>query len=139
MKFPKVKLFPFLAIAILAGSCPGFGAWLHNSSTRTANVSFAEEARFNNGTVLPAGDYRMEVQSDTQQPSVKFFKVYNGVEADQTEVANKAAASIEATVVTEPRKNATTEVLSDSHGDVQVVKSISPAGWNEQLVFKKIS
>ncbi len=96
---------------------------------------FAQQAKFKNGEVLPAGEYRMEVSKDSQTPEVKFYKIYTGTYESQIEVGDKAVASVKATVVTEPTKNQKTEVLSESHGNIQVVKSILPAGWNERLVF----
>jgi tetraacyldisaccharide-1-P 4'-kinase len=96
---------------------------------------FAQQAKFKNGEVLPAGEYRMEVSKNSQTPEVKFYKIYTGTYESQIEVGDKAVASVKATVVTEPTKNQKTEVLSESHGNIQVVKSILPAGWNERLVF----
>jgi len=79
--------------------------------------------KFNNGTTLPAGTYRMEVPENPTTPAVAF--VQDG----------KVVATVEAKVVTEQKKNNATEVDSVTQGDAQVVRAIRPGGWTEEIDF----
>jgi hypothetical protein len=135
MKHGVSKMILSAALAAGVCACVGFAGSHHDSSMRKTRVIFSQTMKFANGVELPAGEYRMEVPANSQTPNVQFFKIYTGVYNTQTEVEGKAAASVNATVVSEPTKNARTEVVGDTQGDVQVVKSIQPKGWNEQLVF----
>jgi hypothetical protein len=124
MKLLSKRVFAVLGAAILATACLGFGSWgFHKSSDRGANVTFASMAKFNDGDVLPAGTYRMQVPDNSQTPKVEFYK--NG----------KLMASANAKVISETKKNDHTEVDSVTRGNAQLVKSILPHGWNEKLVF----
>jgi hypothetical protein len=65
----------------------------------------------------------MEVPGDSQTPTVTFSR------------DGKVMATVEAKVVTEPKKNEGTEVDSVTEGDAQVVLAIRPGGWDEALIF----
>jgi len=118
------KSFIGFVATILATTCLGFAAGgSHKSSERTTEVTFISAAKFNNGTTLPAGTYRMEVAKNSQTPSVTFTQ------------DRKVMATIEAKVVTQPKKNEATEVDAVTQGDTEAVKAIRPAGWDEALVF----
>lgn len=140
MKMLGRRSFAGLVAALLATACLGFASWgFHKSSGRGTNVTFPTMAKFNNGATLPAGTYWMEVPKNSQTPEVKFYKedVQNveGGGTDTTEVGGKVTATIKAEVVTQPRKNAATEIDSVARGDAQLVKAIRPKGWNESLTF----
>ncbi len=136
MKTPGRKLFVSLAVAFLASTCLAFGSWFHTSSSiRRTDVNFAFNTKLKNGDVLPAGEYQMIVANNSPTPNVKFYKVYTDPYTSSTQVGNKVVATVKAKVVTEDRKNPTTEVVTDQHGNAQMVKSIRPAGWDEKLVF----
>jgi len=118
------RVFTGLAAAILATACLGFGSWgFHKSSDRGTNITFASMTKFNNGTTLPAGTYRMEVPDNSPTPKVEFYK--NG----------KLVATASAKVVSETKKNSHTEVDSVTQGNAQLVRTIRPSGWNERLEF----
>jgi tetraacyldisaccharide-1-P 4'-kinase len=118
------KSFAGFAAAILAATCLGFAAGgSHKSSERISVVTFGSTTKLNNGNMLPAGTYRMEVPENSQTPAVTFSK------------DGKVMTTIEAKVVTEQKKNDETEIDSVAQGDAQVLTAIRPAGWAEELVF----
>lgn len=118
------KSFVGFGVAILATTCLGFAAGgSHTSKERATSVTFSNTAKFNNGTTLPAGTYRMEVSENSQTPAVTFLK------------DGKVMATTEAKVVTEQKKNDETEIDSVTQGDTNVVTAIRPAGWDEELTF----
>jgi len=109
---------------ILVTACFGFAAGgSHKSQERKTDVTFSTTTKFNNGTTLPAGTYRMEVPDNSPTPAVTFAQ------------DGKVVATVEAKVVTEQKKNDATEVDSINQGDTQVVRAIRPGGWTEELVF----
>ncbi len=112
-----------LAAAILGTTCLAFGAWGHKSSDRTADITFSSTTKFTNGETLPAGTYDMRVPKDTTSPKVTFSQ------------DGKVVATVNAQVVTQPKKNDTTEVDSTTDGNAQKVTAIRPNGWEEELVF----
>ena len=118
------KSFAGFVVAILATTCLGFAAGgSHKSSERISVVTFGSTTKLNNGNMLPAGTYRMEVPENSQTPAVTFSK------------DGKVMTTIEAKVVTEQKKNDETEIDSVAQGDAQVLTAIRPAGWAEELVF----
>jgi len=109
---------------ILVAACFGFAAGgSHKSQGRKADVTFSSIIKFNNGTTLPAGTYRMEVSENSPTPAVTFAQ------------DGKVVATIEAKVVSEQKKNDVTEIDTVNQGDVQLVKSIRPGGWTEEIDF----
>jgi hypothetical protein len=117
-------LFVGSLATILVAACFGFAAGgSHKSQERKVEVTFSTMTKFNNGTTLPAGTYRMEIPENSQTPAVTFSQ--NG----------KVVATVEAKVVTEQRKNDATEVDTVSQGDAQLVRSIRPGGWTEEIDF----
>jgi len=118
------KTFAGLVAAILATTCLGLAAGgSHKSSARATDVTFSSAMKFNNGTTLPAGTYRMEVSENSQTPTITFSQNH------------KVMATTQAKVVTEQKKNDATEVDGVNQGDAQAVTAIRPAGWDEELVF----
>ena len=118
------RSFAGLAVAVLATTCVGFAAGDHHKSKeRGVDVTFSTTAKFNNGNTLPPGTYRMEVADNSQTPAVTFLQ------------QGKVVATTQAKVVTEQKKNDGTEVDSVTQGDTEVVTSIRPAGWDEELTF----
>lgn len=112
-----------LAGSVLAGLVAvgfGFAAAVKNHNT---DITFYNTMKFQNGAVLPAGTYRMQVPENTQTPDVRFSQ--NG----------KVEARVPAQVRSEQNKNANTQVASVTDGNSQLVKSISPSGWRETLNF----
>jgi len=113
-----------LAAAMLATAGLGFGSWgFHKSSERATDVTFLNKAKFDNGNTLPAGTYQMEVPENSPTPEVTFKK------------DGKVMATVRAKVVTQPKKNAYTEIDAAASGDAQLVTAIRPAGWDESLIF----
>jgi hypothetical protein len=140
MKMLGRKSFVGLVAAIVATACLGFASWgFHKSSERGTEVTFPTMTKFNNGAKLPAGTYWMEVPKNSQTPEVKFYKenVQTAEEgaANTTVVGGKVMATIKAEIVTQQKKNATTEIDSVARGDAQIVKAIRPAGWDLEVVF----
>lgn len=126
MQILNKKSFAGLVAAGLTIACVGFASWgSHKSSERKTNVTFISTAKFNNGDTLPAGTYQMEVAENSPAPTVTFTNPGNG----------KVVATEKAKVVSEQKKNADTEVVSDTQGNVELVKTIRPAGWEEALDF----
>ena len=124
MQLRGKKLFVMLGVAALSVTCLGFGSrGTHKSSERATNVTFINTTKFQNGTTLPAGTYRMEVPESTQAPTVTFYK------------DGKAMATVNAKVVDQQKKNDNTEVDSVTKGNVQELTAIRPSGWHERLVF----
>jgi hypothetical protein len=125
MKYLWRKPFVGLLIAFFVGTCSGYAHFwgIHKSNTRITNVTFANEVRFNNGSTLPAGTYKMEVPDGSQSPMVSFSK------------EGKVMATSKAKLVNENKKNPYTEVDSTTRGQVQVVNAIRPGGWDEVLRF----
>jgi hypothetical protein len=118
------KSFAGLATAILTMACCGFASWgFHKSSDHATQVTFTSMAKFNNGDTIPAGTYRMEVAENSQSPKVTFSK------------DGKVIATEGAKLVGEQKKNDDTEIDSVTRGDTQLVTTIRPAGWNQELVF----
>lgn len=129
------KSFSGLVIAVIATACLGFASSGFHKLSRT-DVNFTAPAKFENGNVLPAGSYRMVVSGNPQTPQVKFYKEYVGIDGmGEAGLTAKPSLTLEAKGLSEPRKNETTEVDSVIRGDVQVIKSIRPAGLHEELVF----
>jgi tetraacyldisaccharide-1-P 4'-kinase len=113
-----------LVAAILAVTCLGFAAGTsHKSAERRTDVTFINMMKFANGDTLPAGTYRMEVPENSHTPNVMFYK------------DGKVMATTKAKVVTQQEKNQETKVESVTRANAQLLTSISPAGWNESLVF----
>ncbi len=124
MQLQAKRLLVTLGVAVLSVTCLGFGAGsAHRSSQRATNVTFTNTTKFQNGTTLSAGTYRMEVPESTQSPQVTFYK------------DGKAMATVNAKVVDEQKKNDNTEIDSVTKGDVQQLTAIRPNGWHERLVF----
>lgn len=124
MKMQGRRLFVGSLATILVTACIGFAAGgSHKSQERKVDVTFSTMTKFNNGTTLPAGTYRMEVPESSQTPAVTFSQ------------DGKVVATVEAKVVNQQKKNDATEVDTVNQGDAQVVKSIRPAGWEEALIF----
>ena len=118
------KSFVGFVVAILATTCLGFAAGgSHKSKERAISVTFSKTAKFNNGTTLPAGTYRMAVSENSPTPAVTFSQ------------HGKLMATTEAKVVTEQKKNEETEIDAVIQGDTEVVTAIRPAGWDEELTF----
>jgi hypothetical protein len=117
-------LFVGALATILVTACFGFAAGgSHKAQGRKADVTFSTITKFKNGTMLPAGTYRMEIPENSQTPAVTFSQ--NG----------KVVATVEGKVVTEQRKNDATAVDTVSQGDGQLVRSIRPGGWTEEIDF----
>jgi hypothetical protein len=125
MKYLWRKPFVGLLIAFFVGTCSGYARFWdsHKSNTRSASITFANEVRFNNGTTLPAGTYKMEVPEGSQSPVVSFSK------------DGKVMATAKAKLISENKKNPYTEVDSSARGKVQQVNTIRPGGWEEVLRF----
>lgn len=119
----KRRGFGLLAGSVLAGVVAaglGFAAPMKDHHT---NITFYTTMKFQNGVVLPAGTYRMQVPEDTRTPSVTFLQ--NG----------KVKARVPAQAFSGQNKNENTQVASVASGNAELVKSISPAGWTETLSF----
>ena len=70
MKMQGRRLFVGALATILVTACLGFAAGgSHKSQERKADVTFSTMTKFNNGTTLPAGTYRMEVPENSQTPA----------------------------------------------------------------------
>lgn len=124
------RIFTTLAAGILATACLGFGSWgMHRS--RSANITLASTTTLNNGATLPAGTYRMRVAENAQTPTVMFYKENSTTGYSAT----KPAASTTAQVVSEAQKNQRTVIDSVARGNAQLLRSISPRGWHEELQF----
>jgi hypothetical protein len=109
---------------ILVTACFGFAAGgSHKSQERKVDVTFSTTTKFNNGTSLPAGTYQMEVPENSPTPAVTFAQ------------DGKVVATVEAKVVSEPKKNDNTEVDTVNQGDAHVVRAIRPGGWTEEIDF----
>ena len=121
MKKHVLGLFAGSVAACLMGTCLGFAS--SSMKDHKTNVNFYTTAKFQNGDVLPAGTYQMQVPENTQTPEVT-FSTYG-----------KVVATVPARVVSEANKNPETQVISDTTGSAQLVKSIEPSGWRETLIF----
>jgi len=99
--------------------------WSHKSNTKTVGIDIASPMELPNGKFLQPGSYKLEVPVNDSSPEVIFYR--NG-----KEVARDAAK-----VVSQPRKNPDTQLSSTQHGNSQVIDSISPAGWQSQLVLSR--
>jgi hypothetical protein len=135
MKTLGMRFITGLVVAILASATVGFAKSNHNGSSRKVNVTFSSRTEFQSGGTLAAGDYVMEIAKDSPTPEVRFYKLHANGYVNERSVSTKAAATVPAKLVTEQQEASATEVVADTRGDVQVVKSIQPAGWNERLVF----
>ncbi len=129
MRSQFVKTFVGLAAAIMIAATWSYAGWWgsHRSADRSTNVSLASAEKLANGSVLPAGTYRMEVPENATMPEVMFYK------------DGKLVAQTKAKVVTETRKNSYTEVDSTKKGSQYVITEIRPGGWTENLLFTKVS
>ena len=114
------KPFIGLLLALLVGTCLGYA---RKSSSRSTNVTFTTQAKFKNGTTLPAGTYKMEVPEGSETPVVLFSK------------DGRVMATTKAKLINEEKKNPYTEVRSTIQGHSQMVNEIDPSGWNEVLRF----
>lgn len=124
MQLQAKRLFVTLGVAVLSVTGLGFGSWgSHKLSERTTDVTFTNTTKFQNGTTLAAGTYRMEVPESSQSPKVTFYK------------DGKAMATVDAKVVDEQKKNDNTEIDSVTKGEVQQLTAIRPSGWHERLDF----
>ena len=135
MRVRFVRLISYLAVAMIAGTCLGFGSWFHDSSMRQTTVILGQTCQLKNGDVLPAGRYEMEFPKNAKNPSVEFFKVYTTSDGAVSNVASNAAASSPAKLVMTNNKNAHTEVISAARGNSQMIQAILPAGTHDRLVF----
>ncbi|HTS71745.1 MAG TPA: hypothetical protein VMO17_22440 [Terriglobia bacterium] len=115
-----------LAAAVFATACLGFGSWgIHKSSDRRTDVTFLKKTKFDNGSVLAAGTYDMEVPENSQTPEVMFKK------------DGKVMATVPAKMIAQSKKNDYTEIDAVTNGDTQMVTAIRPGGWEESLMFRK--
>lgn len=122
------KSFVEFVVAILATTCLGFAVGgSHKSSERGTNITFIKMTKFNNGSTLPAGTYRMEIPENSQTPAVTFLQ------------DGKVMATVEAKVVAQQKKYEDTEVESVARGGANLVTEIRPAGWDKELVFGSAS
>src|SRR5579863_9711351 len=120
------KILFVTSVATLLVTAPGAfarGGSMHKSSDRATNVTFATTVKLRNGATLPAGTYRMEVPENTQTPTVTFSQ------------DSKVVATSPVSVVTETKKNPTTEIDTTKNGDAENVTLIRPSGWKEALQF----
>lgn len=99
----------------------------HKSSVKSANITLASRMTLDNGTVLNAGSYHIEVPQNSKAPEVSFYR--NG----------QVVAKVPAKVVAENQKNTQTEIDSNTRGNKDVITEIRPNGWSEKLVFTKTS
>jgi len=140
MKMQGRRLFVELTVAIFVTACLGFAtSETHKPSRRETTVTFATTTMFKNGTTLPAGNYRMEVSQSSTTSEVKFYKEHNS-RVDSQYVpedlgGGKFMASVPAEVVAQSKKNAATKIESVTRGNAQLVTTIRPVGWDEEIVF----
>ena len=128
MRSQIVKTFVGLAAVMIAATWSYAGWWgSHKSADRSTNVTLGSSAQLGNGSVLPAGTYRMEVPENVTAPEVMFYK------------DGKIVAQAKAKVVTQTGKNPYTEVDSTKKGSQDVITEIRPGGWTEDLLFSKAS
>src|SRR5208282_5862546 len=93
MKMQGRRLFVGSLTTILVTACLGFAAGgSHKSQERKVAVTFSTMTKFNNGTTLPPGTYRMEVPENSPTPAVTFAQ------------DGKVVATVEAKVVNEQKK-----------------------------------
>ena len=124
MKISVKNSFALSVAAILAAACLGMASGSsHKSSNQAIDVTFTYTAKFNNGTTLPAGKYRMEISAKSPTPDVTFSQ------------GGKVMATIKAKVVSQGNKNPSTVVDTEAAGDAQLVTAIHPDGWDETLIF----
>lgn len=123
MQIPSKRSFAVLGIAIFAMTCLGFAGGSRKSPKYKTDVTFSSVTKLKNGNTLPAGTYRMEVAENSQTPAVTFTQ------------DGKVVATVDAKVVTEQKKNESTEIDSVTQNDVKVLTAIRPGGWDEELVF----
>ena len=140
MQIQSRKSLAGMVAAILATACLGLASSVsHKSSVRGANVTFPAMTKFNTGAKLPAGTYWMEVTKNSPTPEVAFYKEevqsWESSGGDNEAVGTKPLATVKARVVAQPAKNKHTEVDSVQRGDAQLVRTIRPRGWAEELVF----
>ena len=121
------RLLTGLVAAFLIPLGVGFAhSWgFHKSSDRTTNVTIAENMQLQDGTMLAAGTYQMEVPDGSQTPKVEFLK------------DGKVIASASAKVENETAKNAYTEVDSVKKNGSEFISTIRPGGWHEILRFNQ--
>lgn len=134
------RLSVYLGVAILATTCSGFALWGSNKSPeRKTNVTFASATMLKNGATLPAGNYRIEVTQAASVTEVKFYKegtdFAGSVNTPDALGSGKLMATLKARVVSQAEKNAETEVETITRGNAQLLSTIRPGGWKEELVF----
>ena len=113
-----------LGAAVFTLSCLGLAMGSsHKPAERGTDVTFTSQTRFNNGDMLPAGTYRMEVPENSPTPNVKFTQY------------GQVKATVRAKIVPQQKKNDQTEVVATTRGKSQVVTQIRPGGWEESLDF----
>jgi len=121
------RLLTGLIAAFLVPLGIGFAhSWgLHRSSSsdRTTKITLAENMKLQDGTMLRAGTYQMEVPDASQAPKVEFLK------------DGKVIASATAKLENETSKNAYTEVDSVKENGAEFITTIRPGGWHEILRF----
>ena len=129
MRSQVVKSFIGLAAAVMIAATWSYAGWWgsHKSADRSTKVSLASAEKLGNGSVLPAGTYRMEVPENVTAPEVMFYQY------------GKLVAQAKAKVVTNTVKNPYTEVDSTKEGSQDVITKIRPGGWTEDLLFSKAS
>ena len=135
MKMTAKRLLTGLVVAIVASAAIGWGRASENGSSRKVEVTFTSRSEFQNGGALPAGTYVMEVTKDSTTPEVRFYKLYTNGYAGEKTVGNKALATVPGKIVAEQQQASETQIVAETRGGVQVVKSIQPAGWHERIVF----
>ena len=109
-----------VVLAILAAACLGF------AGTRGEHVTLYTTMKLDNGQVLRAGRYYMEVPDNTQRPTVKFIR------------DGQVKATVSAEVERQSSKTATTTIDSVKRGNEQEILAIHPGGWKEALVFPSV-
>jgi uncharacterized membrane protein affecting hemolysin expression len=114
-----------LAIAIVLTSSLALGRTKQQdkSTSRSTKVTLFSPASLGNGTILPAGSYKLTISQNGQVSEASFYQ--------RGKLIGKATIKVE----TQSTRNLGTRISTDTKGDKQVITSISPNGWEERLVF----
>ena len=97
---------------------------LHNSSRRSAEVTFTQITKVPNGPTLQPGTYKVALLNDSSAPEVGFYR------------NDKLVGQAPIKLVDQGQKIRQTEVYSDVQDDhSQVITEMDFSGWTEKVVF----
>jgi hypothetical protein len=108
------------ALFLLAGA-----ALAHNSDhLRTSSVDILYPSQIANGPELQPGTYKVELASTGTPSKVMFYRY------------GKLVAEVPAKLVSEPTKNAQSEIYYNQAGNEHFITQIDVRGWNNKLLFR---